>query len=1743
MAKRWKGRGWWLSLAVWVTIGESMAGFSNHALAQIIPDTTLGTETSVIVPNTNVRGVPADRIEGGAVRGVNLFHSFSDFNVGEGLQVYFSNPSGIENILTRVTGNTVSNILGTLGVDGGANLFLLNPNGIVFAANARLDIAGSFVASTANGVVFDNGFSFSANNPEAPPLLTINVPLGLQYGSNQAGTITNRGNLSVGQNLALLAGSVTSTGQLAAPAGQLTVEAVAGDTQVRDVTAQTAILFANDNLILEESQLRTTGDLRLLAQNTVRVRDSVANPFVAMAGGNLYIQGNKSIDILALNHLQTPFQSGGNLTLVSDGNISGDAHFSSTRNFQILNLSGSTGNFISLYDPIIRSNQDVTFGNYTGAALKVEAMGNIRGGDITINSPDTSGNIPTTDPDFTTLTTTRALILRAGLASVASPNVPQLGVGGTNFTISGSSSLPGGSIQVGNLNTSSVTSDGGSIILSAVGNIITGNINSSSSVGNGGSISLNSTAGMIDTSQGAAFFTTGSTPSPVNILSYSSAPNRTGGAIAFTAYGNITTAGMGSFGTGAGTNATANGGSIFLSSSLGSINTSRGPLISNTGSGSAGTVIFNAYGDIVTADITATSLTGSGNRISLTSTLGEINTRAGFLNTSSGDGNGAALEVSAFGDITTGQVWSFSNSAVAGKVRLDSKAGRIDTSGGSILSGTISGIPGDVMLSAERDIVTGSTITTGGTIEFTSGAAINTQAGKLDASSFGNGGRITLNANGNITTSQIDSSSTFANGGQINLISRDGSINTSAGSITSFADYSGKDGGQITLTAQGDITPGDIDSSGGFFGAGGVITLTSHGKISVSNHYISSETYGTGKGGDINITASSLNLRDKALLSSSTFGSGQAGNLTISTGQLTVENGAKLGAVTAGAGQGGNLTVTASDLVELSGTESGLFTTNQAGTGNAGDLMIDTRQLIVRDGAGIYASTRGAGNAGNLLVKASDSVQLIGTSSYGYSSGLFSESFAGGNAGNLTIDTERLIVRDGAIASVGTESTSQGRGGNLTVNALESVELSGTSTNGELFSSLITAAKGSQEAGNLTINTSRLTLRDGGLVLASTLGPGRGGDLTVNASDVVEVLGTATDDFPSALSTDTGGTGQAGDLTVNTRQLVIRDGGRVGASTFNNGNAGTLTVKASEWVELSGTSGRGRASSLSTSSGVEGIPDNPLVRDSGLQLDPTVATGRGGDLKITTDQLIVRDRAAVTAATFGQGTGGNIQVQANSLALTNGAQVSAATSGSGRAGDISVQEADTIALNNSSISTSVNAGAVGQGGKIDLQTRSLFLDNGAQVSAATSGKGPAGNISVRDADAVSLTNSAISTAVNVGAVGQGGDIDIQTRSLSVRDQSRISANTSGEGKAGSITVTGNTLEATNGGQLLTSTASGEDAGNINLTLQDDVKLTGEGTGIFANTTPGSTGNGGSISLDARTLLLRDGAGIAVGSQGAGQGGNITAQSNSTTLDNRAFISAKTASNTGGNITLGVQDILLLRRGSEISTTAGTALSGGDGGNITISAGFILGIPKENSDITANAFTGRGGNINITTQGIFGLQFRPRLTPLSDITASSEFGLNGSVQIITPGVDPNRGLAELPTDLVDATGLIDRRCVPGAGTEQSSSFTITGRGGLPPNPHETLGEEGLLEDLGTPVGVSTGTRGGQPRRASASPSSPPQPLVEAQGWVFAPDGTVILTAQAPTATPQHPWQTPASCQTLSPSSDAPIASPR
>ncbi|TBR61298.1 filamentous hemagglutinin [Westiellopsis prolifica IICB1] len=157
--------------------------FLGKAIAQITPDNSLGAESSVVNPDI-INDIPSDRIDGGAIRGSNLFHSFQDFNVNAGRGAYFSNPAGIANILTRVTGGNPSNILGRLGVLGNANLFLLNPKGIFFGQNASLDLGGSFLATTADSFVFDNNFEFSARNAQVPPQLTINIPIGLRFRDN-----------------------------------------------------------------------------------------------------------------------------------------------------------------------------------------------------------------------------------------------------------------------------------------------------------------------------------------------------------------------------------------------------------------------------------------------------------------------------------------------------------------------------------------------------------------------------------------------------------------------------------------------------------------------------------------------------------------------------------------------------------------------------------------------------------------------------------------------------------------------------------------------------------------------------------------------------------------------------------------------------------------------------------------------------------------------------------------------------------------------------------------------------------------------------------------------------------------------------------------------------------------------------------------------------------------------------------------------------------------------------------------------------------------------------------------------------------------------------------------------------------------------------------------------------------------------------------------------------------------------
>ncbi len=341
-------------VAVTFTAGLAIALGTTPVNAQLIPDNSLGNESSVVRPGNS--DATTDLIQGGAARGIHLFHSFQDFNIGAGQQVYFANPSGIEQIFSRVTGSTASQIEGLLGVAGPADLFLLNPQGILFGPNATLEIGGSFVGTTANAFEFSDGqrFGLSSSATSPTPLLTTTLKPGLQWGNGTssgigdtvasgAGSIRNLANLTVGQDLQLSA----------------------------------------QNLDLQ-GQLQAGGDLTLQANEQLKVRDQVGAAFVAEAGEQLLLQGDRSLDIFALSHPNSQLGADGDLILRSGNSINGDAQFRSGGSFQVQQLDQSPGPFNSPKDPVIRAGGDVSFTDYQGSSLHVLAGGQVTADTITI---------------------------------------------------------------------------------------------------------------------------------------------------------------------------------------------------------------------------------------------------------------------------------------------------------------------------------------------------------------------------------------------------------------------------------------------------------------------------------------------------------------------------------------------------------------------------------------------------------------------------------------------------------------------------------------------------------------------------------------------------------------------------------------------------------------------------------------------------------------------------------------------------------------------------------------------------------------------------------------------------------------------------------------------------------------------------------------------------------------------------------------------------------------------------------------------------------------------------------------------------------------------------------------------------------------------------------------------------------------------------------------------------------------
>nr|WP_246275601.1 S-layer family protein [Brasilonema bromeliae] len=540
-------------------------------------------------------------------------------------------------------------------------------------------------------------------------------------------------------------------------------------------------------------------------------------------------------------------------------------------------------------------------------------------------------------------------------------------------------------------------------------------------------------------------------------------------------------------------------------------------------------------------------------------------------------------------------------------------------------------------------------------------------------------------------------------------------------------------------------------------------------------------------------------------------------------------------------------------------------------------------------------------------------------------------------------------------------------------------------------------------------------------------------------------------------------------------------------------------------------------------------PQNPLLTvNPSAFLFNQIASEPISSIQVNEARLSVKDSQSLLLV------GGDVKLDRGRLRATSGRIELGGLAGVGTVGlnvdnnnlrlsfPVGVQRADV------SLSNQATVNAPDSAGSIQVQGRRVTLTDNSEIRIInTFGAQPAGTLAVTASESVELLGGSRLLTGTEGTGEDAGNLRIETGRLIVQDGAQVSASTRSQGRGGTLSVTakestqliGTSIDGIESGLFVRTTATG-DAGNLE--IETGQLIVQDGARISASTAQESTGQAGSITLKTGELNLQDGAQVTVSSAGKGNAGNLEIISGSIKLDNSGKLLGFTNFGEGGNINLQVRDLISMRRQSQISAEA---RNNAKGGNITINAkdGFIVAVPGENSDIIANANQGRGGNINITTSGIYGLESRPTLTEFSDINASSQAGpqFNGTIEINTPDVDLNSDLVNLPSVPIDTK--LAQGC--NSPNYAKSSFIYTGRGGLPPNPKDILTPDAVQVDW---VTLNPNIDSHNSPSVSTSTNPTPEPIVEATGWVFNAKGEVVFTASAPTTTPRSSWQTPTDC---------------
>ncbi|NJO81245.1 MAG: S-layer family protein [Cyanobacteria bacterium RM1_2_2] len=392
--------------------------------------------------------------------------------------------------------------------------------------------------------------------------------------------------------------------------------------------------------------------------------------------------------------------------------------------------------------------------------------------------------------------------------------------------------------------------------------------------------------------------------------------------------------------------------------------------------------------------------------------------------------------------------------------------------------------------------------------------------------------------------------------------------------------------------------------------------------------------------------------------------------------------------------------------------------------GNAGEIRFSARSLSLTNGARLQTNTRGRGNAGNVRIQVDNHFRL---------------------------DSEMANIQDftGIFTSVGTDGV--GKGGDIDIQAGALTVLNGAVLTANTFE------RGN--AGNITIQVRGQAIFDGSNTNYRTNDDRN----QVVRSGVFSAVGEGfTDGTIPAI-------GNGGNIQISANQVELRNGAALGTAVLSNsrGNAGRITITATDHVLVDGRSRRGDASSIES------------------QVNQG-AVGNANDIQITADRLTVSNEGILQANMGGDGNAGNIQINSRIVDLLSGGRLLTTTAGSRPAGDINLRVSDhiTVSGQNSGLFASTERNATGQGGDINLTTPQLTVSDRAEITAS-SPTGQAGSLTIA-ANQISLDRGRLTAEAGVG---KGAEITLQELNrLFLQNNSLISARATETATGGNVTV-------------------------------------------------------------------------------------------------------------------------------------------------------------------------------------------------------------------------------------------------------------------------------------------------------------------------------------------------------------------